>query len=91
MSVLPLPYATMLGYATGELEYTTIDQVEGSADAWVPKLPCSASVAGGPIDSFDLKPVFINALDALWGRADFLSAFQLELNEPAQSFTIRRY
>lgn len=67
----PFP-AEELGYTVGDLAPVEVGQVEGSASAWLAKKPCAAFVDGLPDIKFEIKPLFVASLNALWGRADLM-------------------
>lgn len=88
-SVLPLPFAGLLGYAPRDLEPRTVQQVVGVAEAWTVTAPCSAVIAGAPDHQFGLRPFFIEgAQQALWGRTDVLRAFDVTVSERSQAFSL---
>ena len=89
-SALPFDYAEELGYGQRDLAWEPIRQVRGRAPAWRALRPCCARVRGIPEIEFDLCPVFIEgSLGALWGRADFMTAYSFELEEREERFTLR--
>jgi hypothetical protein len=89
-SVLPREYASLLGYSEGDLEPEEIDQVEGSAHGKDAQTPCSAYVRGDPKTIFPLEPLFVNTLDALWGRGDVMRAYVVSISERDGQFRLRR-
>jgi hypothetical protein len=80
-TVLPIDYAELLGYSDDELERVEVGQVEGSVSAWDSKRPCRASVAGLSSVEFEMQPIFVATLDALWGRADLMGTFVVSIAE----------
>jgi hypothetical protein len=80
-TVLPLDYAQLLGYKPEELTSVQVGQVEGSADAWDAQVPCEAHVNGIEAVKFEIKPLFVTTLDALWGRADFMATYVVSISE----------
>lgn len=90
-TVLPLAYATTLGYTESDLTLTQGQQVQGTMDLWAAKSPSKATVAvaGLPTVEFELRPLFIsNSLSVLWGRADFMAAFEVTFAETAGELTL---
>jgi len=83
-TVLPRDYINLLGYQPDDLEPTQVGQVEGSAAAWDAKAPCEATVVGVEEVSFQIYPLFVDTLDPLWGRADFMAAFRVSVSERRQ-------
>ncbi len=88
-SVLPIDYAEALGYTVDDLEPREVSQVEGLATAWVAKKPCQAFVDGIPHVKFEIEPLFVGGLNALWGRADLMMNFTVSVSERDQELTLR--
>lgn len=88
-TVLPIDFAEELGYTVDDLEPRDVIQVEGSASAWVAKKPCQAFVDGLPDTRFEIEPVFVAGLNALWGRADLMMNFTIGISEKNQELTLR--
>lgn len=87
-SVLPIDYAEELGYTVDDLEPREVSQVEGSASAWVAKRPCQAFVDGLPHIKFEVEPLFVAGLNALWGRADLMMNFTVSVSEKDKELTL---
>jgi Aspartyl protease len=87
-SVLPIDFAEELGYTVDDLEPREVSQVEGSASAWVAKKPCQAFVDGLPDTTFEIEPVFVAGLNALWGRADLMMNFKIGVSERDRQLTL---
>jgi len=87
-SVLPLDYAELLGYETEDLSPVEVGQVDGSADAWDTQEPCEAFVRGIPSVKFEIRPLFVATLDALWGRADLMSTYVVSIDEKEEELTL---
>lgn len=87
-SVLPIDYAQTLGYKVDDLAPAEIGQVEGSASAWTAQKPCQASVDGIPNIKFEIEPLFVAGLNALWGRADLMINFTISISEKDQELTL---
>jgi hypothetical protein len=87
-SVLPLDYAGLLGYSQDELEQKDVNQVEGSAEAWEAQAPVVAFVNGLEEVQFEIAPLFVATLDALWGRADLMQTFAVTVFDAAQQLTL---
>lgn len=87
-SVLPIDFAEELGYTVDDLEPREVSQVEGSASAWVAKKACQAFVDGLPDTTFEIEPVFVAGLNALWGRADLMMNFKIGVSERDRQLTL---
>jgi hypothetical protein len=88
-SVLPLAYAGELGYRDDDLRIAEAQQLQGAADIFLTTQPATASVVGFPQVTFPLTPVFVpGALNALWGRQDFMRAFAVGIADDEQEFTL---
>jgi hypothetical protein len=91
MSVLPLGYAALLGYGSSDLSRSSAQQIAGRMDIWETANALSAALPGEREHPFSLGPVFINgALNVLWGRADFMRAWDVLVSEAQQEFTLIR-
>ncbi|MGH3429264.1 MAG: hypothetical protein ACRDQZ_17140 [Mycobacteriales bacterium] len=88
-SVLPIDYAEELGYTVDDLDPVEVGQVEGSASAWMAKKPCWALVDGIPEIKFEITPLFVASLNALWGRADLMMAYTVSVSEKDQELTLQ--
>lgn len=88
-SVLPIDYAQELGYTVDDLEPREVSQVEGSASAWVARKPCQAFVDGLPHIRFEIEPLFVAGLNALWGRADLMMNFTISVSEKGKELTLQ--
>lgn len=87
--MLPIDYAQTLGYKVDDLAPAEIGQVEGSASAWVAEKPCQAVVDGISEIKFEIKPLFVASLNALWGRADLMKTFDVGVSERSRELTLR--
>ena len=87
-SVLPIDYAEELGYTVDDLAPVEVGQVEGSASAWLAQKPCGAIVDGIPELEFEITPLFVASLNALWGRADLMMAYRVSVSEKDQELTL---
>jgi len=87
-SVLPIDYAEELGYTVDDLAPVEVGQVEGSASAWLAQKPCGAIVDGIPELEFEISPLFVASLNALWGRADLMTAYTVSVSEKMQELTL---
>jgi hypothetical protein len=88
-SVLPIDYAEELGYTVDDLAPVEVGQVEGSASAWLAQKPCGAIVDGIPEHEFEIAPLFVASLNALWGRADLMMAFTVSVSEKDRELTLQ--
>lgn len=88
-SVLPIDYAEELGYAVDDLAPVDVTQVEGSASAWVAQKACEAFVDGLPDIKFEVRPVFVASLNALWGRADLMMNFTISVSEKDKELSLQ--
>lgn len=87
-SVLPLDYAPLLGYQAADLEAEEVGQVEGSASAWDARKPCRAYINGLASVEFEMQPIFIATLDALWGRADLMNTYVVSISEKDKELSL---
>ena len=87
-SVLPIDYAQLLGYKVEDLSPVEVGQVEGSASAWDAQRPCEAFVNGVPAVKFQIQPLFVATLDALWGRADLMMTYVVSVSEKDQELAL---
>jgi hypothetical protein len=87
-SVLPIDYAQTFGYKIDDLAPAEIGQVEGSASAWTAQKPCQAFVDGIPAITFEIEPLFVAGLNALWGRADLMMTFDIGVSESSRELTL---
>jgi hypothetical protein len=49
-----------------------------------------AHVRGEPGLTFPIEPLFVNTLDALWGRGDVMRAYVVCISERDREFRLRR-
>ncbi len=88
-SILPFGYASLLGYTTTSLRTSQAQQVQGLADVYEATEASIAWIPGAQRATFTTMPIFIQgALNALWGRRDFLRAFPVAFFEMRQEFVI---
>jgi hypothetical protein len=87
-SVLPIDYAQTLGYKVDDLVPAEIGQVEGSASAWTAQKSCQAFVDGIPDVKFEIEPLFVAGLNALWGRADLMMNYTIGVSEKGRELTL---
>jgi hypothetical protein len=87
-SVLPIDYAQLLGYKVEDLAPVEVGQVEGSASAWDAQKPCEAFVNGVASVKFEIQPLFVATLDALWGRADLMMTYVVSVSEKDQELSL---
>lgn len=83
-TVLPLEYAELLGYRDEDLEDLEVGQVHGTTPGHDAQRPCRAWVVGYPDLTFEMSPIFVDTLDALWGRADLMNAYRVSISEHRQ-------
>lgn len=62
--------------------------MEGSASAWIAQRPCGAIVDRIPGIEFEITPLFVASLNALWGRADLMATFTVSVSEKYQELTL---
>lgn len=55
----------------------------------VVKRPCQAFVDGLPHIKFEVEPLFVGGLNALWGRADLMMNFTVSVSEKEKELTLR--
>jgi hypothetical protein len=87
-SVLPIDYAQTLGYKVDDLAPAEIGQVEASASAWTAQKPCQAFVDGIADTKFEIEPLFVAGLNALWGRGDLMMNFTISISEKHQELSL---
>ena len=88
-TVLPLDYAELMGYQPAELTIEDANQVTGSTQVFKAGRECVAWVSGLEPYHFPLRPWFVDGASPLWGRMDFMLAFQIEFDEAARTFVLR--
>lgn len=88
-SVLPKGYAKMLGYKDDDLRTATVNQLQGSVSGWAAKEPCTAFVRGVKEVKFEMKPLFVDGLQVLWGRGDLMSTYEVCVSEKRKQLTLR--
>lgn len=57
--------------------------------AWLAKKPCEAFVDGIQSVTFEIEPLFVASLNALWGRADLMMTFTVGVSERNQELTLQ--
>jgi hypothetical protein len=88
-SILPFDYASLLGYTISSLESSQAQQVLGLAEVHLETESSLAWISGAPQITFTTLPIFIpGALNALWGRRDFLQAFPVAFFEARKEFVV---
>lgn len=88
-SILPFGYASLLGYTISSLESSQAQQVQGLADVHQATESSMAWIAGAPQITFTTLPIFIpGAINALWGRRDFLHTFPVAFFESRKEFVV---
>lgn len=88
-SILPFGYASLLGYTTSSLRSSQAQQVQGLADVYEATESSIAWIPGAEQITFTTLPIFIQgALNALWGRRDFLQAFPVAFFEARKEFVV---
>jgi hypothetical protein len=84
VSVLPRPYARMLGLEEALYEVP----VESGGSAVQSELPVTAYVPGAPEQEVRLQPAFVDAhRDPRWGR-DFMRVWSVSFAEREQQFVL---
>lgn len=88
-SILPFGYASLLGYTTDSLRPSEAQQVQGIAEVYEATEPSTAWIPGARGITFATLPIFIpGALNALWGRRDFMEAFPVAFFESRKEFVV---
>lgn len=91
MTSLPMGFATLLGYTSGDLDLQQGTQANGVMNMWVANKPCTAIVPELPDPVFEVTPCFLaGSQSPLWGRCDLFQAFGVGFDEQAQAFTLSR-
>jgi hypothetical protein len=80
----------MLGYTAATLKTSQAQQVQGVAEVYEATESSIACLPGAAaLTTFSICPVFVpGALNALWGRRDFLNAFPVAFYEAHKKFVI---
>jgi aspartyl protease len=87
-SVLPIDFAEELGYTVDDLEPREVSQVEGSASALGSQKALPGIRRRSPDTRFEIEPVFVAGLNALWGRADLMMNFKIGVSERDRQLTL---
>jgi hypothetical protein len=89
-SSFPLAFAANLGYDTSTLSAPqTCGHAGGAGVQYTALRPCSAFVPELPDKTFDLNLSFIDGGQYyLWGRLDFMAAFDVSISQANQHFSI---
>lgn len=88
-TLLPVGFMGALGYAVTDLELVEIATAGARTRAFSAKRPRAAHVLGLPTVAIALRPVFNPSCPfTLWGRADFMVAFDVTISERSQTFTL---
>lgn len=86
----PAAYAVLMGYDPTTLTAQTIGQAAGSAQALLATVPSHMKVPEVPDVIIDTRPLFVpGSPTVLWGRRDFMAAFDIMIMESDQQFTIQ--
>lgn len=88
-SSFPFEYAQLMGYSTATLVPETFGQAGGTGNGYLATQPCTAVVPEIPGTVVSMTPSFIPGSGmVLWGRTDFMMAFDVTISESSQQFTI---
>lgn len=88
-TVLPLGYASLLGYGRSDLVAEPGAQVGGSVTMLRAQKPCDAVVPEMPDLGFEINPSFVNGCQiALWGREDLMQRFDVRIMERKKQFAL---
>jgi hypothetical protein len=89
-TVLPAGYASLMGYASGDLNAEQGTQVGGSVTMLQATKPAHAFVPELAEVVFDLHPCFVHGCQTpLWGRKDLMAHFDITIMERRQQFSLR--
>lgn len=89
VTCLPLLTSVLLGLEKEDLEPSRVQQLGGAKPAFQARLPIRARLDGVPDFEFELRPVFCEGHQGLWGRQDFFRAFEaISFDEAAQKFVL---
>ena len=88
-SSFPFDYAQLMGYGTTTLVTETFEQAGGSGNGYRALRARTAVVPEIPGTVVSMTPSFIPGSGVvLWGRTDFMMAFDVTVSESNQQFTI---
>jgi hypothetical protein len=89
-TVLPFKFAGLMGYTPDTLAAETIMHAGGgTATSFRALRPCTMVVPETPRHPVEMRPLFVEgARMALWGRRDFMTAFDVTIREAAQQFVL---
>lgn|ERR1700684_1030403 len=88
-TVLPAGYASLMGYAAGDLVAEQGTQVGGSVTMWQATKPAHAFVPEVAEVVFDLHPCFVHGCQtARWGRRDLMNHFDVAIMERRKQFSL---
>ncbi|HZV73595.1 MAG TPA: hypothetical protein VFF79_07765 [Conexibacter sp.] len=89
VTCLPVMTSALLGLDKEDLEPSRVQQLGGAKAAFQARDPIRAQLDGVPDFEFELRPVFCEGHQGLWGRQDFFRAFEaITFYEAAQEFVI---
>lgn len=90
-TVLPIGYASLMGYTGDDLVAAQGTQVGGSVTLWNALKPSKAYIPEMADLVFDISPCFVEGCrNALWGRADLMQHFDITIMNRRRLFTISR-
>lgn len=90
-TVLPIELADLLGHPWPALRSGRVEQPSGSLTAWRSRLSTRAVLPDLPDQPFELDPLFVPGVRyLLWGRQDFLRAWDVLVSERRRRFELRQ-
>jgi hypothetical protein len=85
----PFGYASLMGYSTTTLTEETFLQAAGTGSAYRALAPSSAHVPEIPDVEIEMYPQFVRGAQlVLWGRRDFMTRFDVTIQESQKAFII---
>jgi len=89
-TAFPLPFAAVLGYTPATLVSENSGTASGAAASFRATQLSSIFVPENPDLKIDILPGFLPGMQiVLWGRTDFMAAYDVTLMESQQQFLIR--
>lgn len=89
---MPFPYATLMGYSLDTLQEMTTVHAAGTATSYRAIQSSEMYVPEMPSVIVTFTPVFVHGAETvLWGRCDFMAAFDVMFRESEQKFTIQTH
>ena len=88
VSVLALRLSRSWGHLPDDLRQVDASQIEGFVAAWRATSPLRAALEILQEAAFDLDPLFLETPYVLWGRGDFMRAWDVLVSEARRRFEL---